>query len=89
MSDAAMGTADAPAETTAEEKPDVAAQMLEPREYPEGQEPPELTEAEQESLDTLYETLKPEANVAYVNYFLAHTPAQFQEAMKAKVSVPS
>lgn len=48
-------------------------------------EPKVLTPAEQETVDNLYLELKPEALAAARNYVMSRTPAQFQEAMKAKV----
>lgn len=43
------------------------------------------SEAEEAMLEALYADLKPEANLMYVNYFLARTPAHLQEDMKALV----
>jgi hypothetical protein len=40
------------------------------------------SEAEEAMLEALYADLKPEANLMYVNYFLARTPAHLQEDMK-------
>ena len=43
---------------------------------------PQITEAETQMLQDLYTQLKPEAQSGYVHYFLARTPAQFQQEMK-------
>lgn len=40
------------------------------------------TEAEEEYLEDLHRQLKPEAQLAYVNFYLARTPAHLQEDMK-------
>ena len=40
------------------------------------------TEAEELYLEDLYTDLQPEADMAYVQYFLARTPAHLQEDMK-------
>ena len=40
------------------------------------------TEAEEAELRSHYESLLPQANIEYVNYFLARTPAHMQEDMK-------
>ena len=43
------------------------------------------SEAEAAYLDTLYAELRPEAELAYVTFFLARTPAHLQEDMKELV----
>jgi hypothetical protein len=40
------------------------------------------TEAEEEQLQLLYASLKPEAVAMYLNYFLSRTPAHLQTDMK-------
>jgi len=68
----------------ADEKPDPVALMLEPSEHP-----PELSDTETEEVEKLHESLKQEAALAYVSYFLSHTPERFQDAMKGLVTAPS
>jgi hypothetical protein len=42
---------------------------------------PQHTDAEEAMLQQLYADLKPEAQIAYLNYFLARTPADLQQDM--------
>jgi hypothetical protein len=46
---------------------------------------PQLTPAEQEQCDLLYDQLKPEAIASARSYVLARTPANLQEAMNDKI----
>jgi hypothetical protein len=47
--------------------------------------PRELTPAEQEGVQTLYDELKPQATDAARNFVLARTKAEWQEAMSALI----
>jgi len=66
------------------EKPDPVALALEPSEHP-----PELSDAEKEEVQKLHDELKEAAALAYVNYFLSHTPEKFQDEMKGLVTPPA
>jgi hypothetical protein len=66
----AKAAKDAEPKVTAMEDPEVAAQH---------------SAAEEEYLQNLYTELKPEAAAMYLNFFLARTPADLQEDMKAIV----
>ena len=69
--------------SASETAPDAVQAMLMPSD-----DPPKMTDAQTEQVQALYDSLSEQAAIAYVTYFLAHTPPEFQDAMKGLITPP-